>query len=310
MSTVIKKGKKDKHLSKAVLTDTDMESLPELSLSQQEEAEAARSAKHDAAKKVSAEKAAKRKAVLARAQALVAKHAKETEDAAAAAASAPPTTPVEVPPTAEQAAQIKALKAAAAINRAKRRCRLGWASMPLYIDPYAEAKRPELRTRGENNRGAPDETVWKFINKCNDQVGGVDRDNFKFALVLLVKAGDITNLEEIREWAPGSDEALLNIVWADGTTKAKFMELLNGFHRLRAIWLLLEAKFKKLADIAEWNRGFKNTTSPSEKQIHMHERSKKDMSDTYASIEENSVFAVELYDMGKFLFSPEWMIPG
>lgn len=42
----------------------------------------------------------------------------------------------------------------------------------------------------------------------------------------------------------------------------------------------------------------------------MHERSKKDMSDTYASIEENSVFAVELYDMGKFLFSPEWMIPG
>lgn len=257
----------------------------------------------------SAVKAASRAATIAKAAALVAKHAKAKETAAATAASASapapsatPPAPAAEPPSAELVAAAEAALKAQAINKAKHSCRLGWARLALQLPPYAAKRRPRLITRQENNRDAPEANVRRFIEKCEVTVGGVDRDNWKFAVVMLAKAEDIDNLDEIKGWAPQSSEPMIDILWTPGTTAAAHvMELLNGWHRWKAVQLLLEAKFQRLADLEKWTAEFRENADPTDKAIAYQEKSKQERAEIWEAVEENSMFPVELYDVGKFL---------
>lgn len=296
-----KKGKKAKHTSKSLLTDTDIED--EIPLGSAEKA-ASRLL-------TSAEKAASRAETIAMAEKIQAKNHPIIPNSAPAAAPPPatpvapvspvapslsPTAPADTLPSTEKIAAARAQ----AIHKAKQSCRLGYGKLPLYVAPDAAKLRPTLRTRQENNREAPDAEVRKFIEKCEAKVGGVDRENWRFALTLLVDPSYIDNLDEIKAWAPLSDDPMVDIEWTAEATILKFMELLNGFHRFRAVYLQLEAKFKRLLLLRQWTIGYRAKEPKSDKDNAHALKSKQERSNLWESIMDNSTFTVELYDEGKF----------
>lgn len=190
---------------------------------------------------------------------------------------------------------------ASAIMEAKSEAVIGFGIMCLFPRPPPEnvVHQPEMLTKQFNPRDAPIEEVVEFIKQCQTKEGRLDRANWKFALTMLVDPKDIVNLDEIKRWAPGSSDPMVNIVWTitDANGRVRTMTLGNGNHRFEAVRKLLEAEFAKVADLEMWIIDYKTKIPASVLDTANYVKARRDLRAVWEIIEKESTFAVELYDI-------------
>lgn len=179
---------------------------------------------------------------------------------------------------------------------------LGHAKIILFPGPDTQKKQPTMLTKQFNPREAPIEEVVEFINHCHRTKGRLDRENWKFALTVMVDPKDIANLTEIRQWASGSSNAMVDVVWtitdADGNVTS--MILANGNHRKEAVRKMLQAQFEELANLAMWVEDFLKKANPTPVEVAHKAKADRDIKAIWVHIERESTFAVELFDRGEY----------
>lgn len=183
----------------------------------------------------------------------------------------------------------------------KTKCIMGWGYMPLMLRPDLDDMRPQLLRKEYNTREATDEAVQTFITQCGITMGGLSRDSWRFAVVVMVKAKCISNLEEIKKWRPGSGDPLVEIKWTKNAGNAD-MHILNGNHRYETAKALLQEQLKKLNHLQNVIIEYRTTTTHTEKQTKDLEACQRDMSGLWDIVEDQTGFCIELYDQGGLAF--------
>lgn len=198
----------------------------------------------------------------------------------------------------ETAIDAEAAAYATAIMEAKEDAKIGYATVILHPRPARAKQQPVMLTKQFNPREAPMEEVVEFIHQCHSTGGRLDRLNFKYALAVLADPEDIANLDEIKEWAPGSSSPLVDVVWkitnADG--KVTTMTLANGNHRKEAARKLLQSQFEELARLEMWVIDFFTKDHPTPVEMAHKEKCERDITACWNILEKESTFGVELYD--------------
>lgn len=189
------------------------------------------------------------------------------------------------------------------IMAAKKEAFLGYALYSFFPSPKLGRMQPYCLTQQHNPRGATKTEVEKFLEDCKTINGGLDQQNTEFAIILTIDPEFIANLEEISEWASTNGQDPIDLEWttlASGQTAV----MSNGYHRLLALRMLLDALMKERENKRAWIQDYATRLEHDEIDIANRTDMLAEIADLNGKIGNKSKFMVALYDSSKPLLFP------